>query len=567
MAITNITPIKSTVNKAINYVTSDKFENLSALKNDVKDVIDYTTKDKSDNLIVFPTISSSINCSIENANKEWLQVRLIYNKNSKNLAYHVWQSFEEKIDGYVANEIGRKLAEECFSGFQCVVSTHTNTDHTHNHIVFNSVGLDGKKYNDCDNTYAKIREVSDRLCEEYGLSTIEHGKNYSRYKNNRSLKRNTSSNDFHTKSDYRNYNVNYKDYDTTNRKTIKIDIDNMIVSSKSFNDFIIKMENMGYEIKYLNSKGGYLKHISFKAPMHQKFTRGYSIGDEYTRDNIIKRIENKEDVLETNTSIKLVDYSIYSTNRNIIYDLNDEYRKRKNKDNSIDIVKRGSVEKYIIVDIRKLHNDINDIYDDALKIKHHKPYSFSNKKTQYLMERINLNFKTLKFVEDNNIHSFDDINSTVVGLYDKRKQIQQLLKTIRNELKSCSEKIAIISQYKNLNEQINSNIGNNDYEAFELKGDRFLLEKYKVALNNLNLLEQDKQDKIIKLYDKWNNDYKSIVNSMVRINEVIAQYDNCVRAINLIDKENINHNYKNDISKYYNIRNQNKSKSKSEHTK
>ena len=56
-----------------------------------------------------------------------------------------------------------------------VVATHLDREHIHNHFVLNSVSfVDGKKYNDCKATYALMRQTSDQLCREHGLSVIEH---------------------------------------------------------------------------------------------------------------------------------------------------------------------------------------------------------------------------------------------------------------------------------------------------------------------------------------------------------------------------------------------------------
>ena len=101
----------------------------------------------------------------------------------------MYQSFVEgEVDAATAHEIGIKLAEEIFGErYEVVVATHLNTDNVHNHFVINAVSfVDGKKYNDCKSTYAKIREVSDRLCTEHDLFVIKHpsgrGMHYAEWK-------------------------------------------------------------------------------------------------------------------------------------------------------------------------------------------------------------------------------------------------------------------------------------------------------------------------------------------------------------------------------------------------
>ena len=90
------------------------------------------------------------------------------------LYWKVYYSDEEhKLS---ANEIGRKLVDRIIPDFPCQISTHTNTEHTHNHIIFSAWDMDGKKYNDNIKAKNLIRKVSDELCNEYGLHVLEDTK-------------------------------------------------------------------------------------------------------------------------------------------------------------------------------------------------------------------------------------------------------------------------------------------------------------------------------------------------------------------------------------------------------
>ena len=67
-----------------------------------------------------------------------------------------------------------KLAKEMWSEYQVLVATHFNTGTYHNHFVINSVSFkDGKKYYDGHTTYARMRHISDEICERYGLSVLQ----------------------------------------------------------------------------------------------------------------------------------------------------------------------------------------------------------------------------------------------------------------------------------------------------------------------------------------------------------------------------------------------------------
>ena len=91
--------------------------------------------------------------------------------------YHLVQSFAEgEVTPELAHLIGQELADRLLKGqFEVVITTHLNTRHYHNHIVWNSVSMvDGRKYHsNAKSYYTEIRKISDDLCRKYGLSIIE----------------------------------------------------------------------------------------------------------------------------------------------------------------------------------------------------------------------------------------------------------------------------------------------------------------------------------------------------------------------------------------------------------
>ena len=95
------------------------------------------------------------------------------------LAYHIIQSFSpgEATPDQV-HEIGCEFARRFLADrFECTVSTHLDKGHLHNHFCFNSVSFqDGQKYNYSKAERQRLRDISDSLCREYGLSVIEHGR-------------------------------------------------------------------------------------------------------------------------------------------------------------------------------------------------------------------------------------------------------------------------------------------------------------------------------------------------------------------------------------------------------
>ena len=123
-------------------------------------------------------VVSAVGCTREFAAEEFAAVS--WSSPGRKCAYHTIQSFspDDEITGETANEIGVRLVKEVYPGFQAVVATHCDRGHIHNHIITNAVSLKGERMQDkLYNRYSvnHIREVSDRLCREYGLSVLpEH---------------------------------------------------------------------------------------------------------------------------------------------------------------------------------------------------------------------------------------------------------------------------------------------------------------------------------------------------------------------------------------------------------
>lgn len=215
---------------------------------------------------------SGVNCNVESAYEEMVLTKKQYNKNNGILGFHSFQSFKEgEVTPDKAHAIGIKLADEMWGDrFEVIVSTHINTNHIHNHFVINSVSFkDGKKYYDNRTNYAKLRQVSDSLCEEYGLSVLKEKPcrrskiNYANY--------------------YNNYILNDNYYTTTKR-----DIDRAIAQAYSYKDFENLMKAMDYEIIY---RGKNKNIMSVKREPYKKNIRvERNFGKEYSIDRVKERI-------------------------------------------------------------------------------------------------------------------------------------------------------------------------------------------------------------------------------------------------------------------------------------
>ena len=246
MAVTKIKAIRGTLSKAIAYI-------LNPEKTDEK-------------LLV-----SSYGCASETAAREFEWTRKIAEQKGMNpvriIARHVIQSFEiGEVTPELAHEIGKQFADEILGGkYEYVLTTHIDKDHVHNHLIFNAVDfVDYHAYKSYKRIYYDMREVSDRLCKENGLSVIPPSQNKG---------------------------MGYKEYTEAKRGTswkqkLKQTIDRLVITAKDYDDFLRLMQEAGYEIK----PG---KYISFRAEGQERFTRSKTIGENYTEERIKERIAGR----------------------------------------------------------------------------------------------------------------------------------------------------------------------------------------------------------------------------------------------------------------------------------
>ena len=246
MAVTKIKAIRGTLSKAIAYI-------LNPEKTDEK-------------LLV-----SSYGCASETAAREFEWTRKIAEQKGMNpvriIARHVIQSFEiGEVTPELAHEIGKQFADEILGGkYEYVLTTHIDKDHVHNHLIFNAVDfVNYHAYKSYKRIYYDMREVSDRLCKENGLSVIPPSQNKG---------------------------MGYKEYTEAKRGTswkqkLKQTIDRLVITAKDYDDFLRLMQEAGYEIK----TG---KYISFRAEAQERFTRSKTIGENYTEERIKERIAGR----------------------------------------------------------------------------------------------------------------------------------------------------------------------------------------------------------------------------------------------------------------------------------
>lgn len=179
MATTSLWRIKGQMGHVIDYVeNADKTTSPMEIPNELasdtlEDLIAYAGREEATNK---RKLITGINLDYHDARSQMMIVKRKFEKEKGTIAYHGYQSFAEgEVDPDTAHKIGVALANELWGDrFQVVVCTHLDkASHIHNHFVINTVShTDGRKFFRSESDYRKMREVSDRLCREYGLSVI-----------------------------------------------------------------------------------------------------------------------------------------------------------------------------------------------------------------------------------------------------------------------------------------------------------------------------------------------------------------------------------------------------------
>lgn len=272
MAVTSIWPIKGRVDKVIDYARNpEKTTEASRKKlHEIEGVLDYAADEMKTEQCQYVT---GINVSsVETAAKEFMHTKWMERKTDGRVCFHGYQSFcEGEVDAETAHKIGVALATELWGDrFQVIVATHCNTNHYHSHFIINSVSeADGKKFRNSHADYRRMREVSDRLCKEYGLSVVKYpegkGKNYGEV-------------------------VAEREGKPTRRSIIKADLDRAIEASLTEQEFWSMLRQLGYEIKLYGKGGKPLAHPAIKPQGSERYFRLDRLGEGYSLDEIMGRV-------------------------------------------------------------------------------------------------------------------------------------------------------------------------------------------------------------------------------------------------------------------------------------
>lgn len=266
MATTSLWHIKGNLRDLIDYVENPDKTNLNNELKDFVNVFNYDTKPvKTDNR----QFVTAINCKKEIALQQMIITKQQFGKEDKYIAWHGYQGFKpDEVTPELCHEIGVRLAKQMWGNrYQVIVSTHLDKEHLHNHFCFNSVSfLDGKKYNYSKSEMQRLRNMSDKLCKEYGLSVIE-----------------TSDK---SKAPSRALYFAEKNNEPTKYNLMRTAIDEAIKISPTPKEFVKIMRKKGYIVNVNPER----KYVTIRSINDSRNKRLKTLGQNYDWNNIVEQI-------------------------------------------------------------------------------------------------------------------------------------------------------------------------------------------------------------------------------------------------------------------------------------
>lgn len=433
MAVTDIHPISVTLDKSIEYIINPKKTH--------------------DGVLV-----SCVGCSKnpKQAEKDFLNIRELGTGRGSTLAQHMYQSFKPgEVTPEQAHILGEQLAEELLKGqYQYIVATHIDKGHIHNHIIFNNIGYEHLrsfeyKNNRGGNVFEKIQKISDRICRENDLSVIENpelGTGKSHYE----WQMNQQGQSWKTK--------------------LKFEIDNLIMQSNNFDDFLLKCKENDIQAEYRPENKVTLK---FKMQDQKSFTRARTLGWWYDEPQIRRRIDQYQQIKDGHSF---------------------EYKKSKIIDTSADKFQ----DNYFL----KRWADIKNMQEAS---------------------------KLINLLTEKGFTSEEELEDTAISKYGERVQLVGELNDIQKQIDDISQNIKLIQgyfKYKPTNDGYKKAKNKSKFEKENvavLKKFNSIKEQLAVKfpdkkLPNLEKLFEDRTELITQRNEK-NTQYKNLVKELKTLDE------------------------------------------------
>lgn len=432
----------------------------------------YSTSSRAVEYIINPDktddglLTYSYACDVNNIDEDFEKIRNAGTGKGYVLAQHIHQSFQGKeVSPEIALQCGIELADKFLKGnYQYVVATHINTNNIHNHIIFNNISFDNFRsfeYQDNRNKCAwkNLRKLNDEICKEHNLNVIinpqeKSGKCY-----------------YEWQQDCKGKSWKSK---------LRFAIDNAIMESSSFDNFLKVLEGKNIECKYTPQN---VIKIKFRMKGQERFARGRTLGWYYDEPQIRKRIEQynllKNGILDRTVKTNLINTNVFQTNKGLLR---------------------------------------------WAEVKNMKEVS-----------------KMINFLTTHNFSSEKDIENTQTSKYNDRMIIVQNLNIIQNKIDDLSDVIKLLrtyKKYKGIHYEYTNSINKIKYK----KDHAVALNKYNDAVKKLVNLYPDKKipslenlekekSKLLAEVKGLNEEYKSIVQELEELEKARQTINDYVKSI------------------------------------
>ena len=441
MAVTEIHPIRTTLTKAIAYITNPE---------------------KTENGL----LTGSYVCSLDpqKSEEEFLDIRSFGSGRGDVLAQHIYQSFDgQEVTPEQAMKIGQELADKLLGGkYQYIIATHVDKKNIHNHIIFNNVSFTNYKTfeymeNRGKNSWKKLRNFSDEICREHGISVIE--------------KPNMNGRKCYYEWQQDLMGKSWK-------SKLRHVIDETIMESKDFDDFLEKIRGKNIECVYTPQN---VIKIKFRMPGQEKFARGRTIGWYYDEPQIKKRIEQYH-ILNTGVSGRDIHTKIIDTSKDVFQNSKGllnwaEIQNMKEASRLINFLSTHQIQSQnefenkaamtynermaIVAKLNGLQSKIDDIYDcikDIRKYKKYKPvydeYRRLGGSPKYKKEHASAieNYENVvkeltEIYPDKKLPKLETLERQRAELMEQRKTLNEEYKRIVGELKEFEFARESLEQY------------------------------------------------------------------------------------------------------------------------
>lgn len=403
---------------------------------------------------------TGINCQPQEAFQQMKMTKLKYGKTDKRQGYHLIISFEEKkLEPGLAFEIVGKFVEE-FLGkeYEAIYAVHDNTDYTHGHIIFNSVSYrNGQKFRYERGDWArKIQPITNRLCKEYGLSTID-----------------IDMEGVGKQKRYQDWNE-FRDGKFIWRDMIRRDLDACILQAGSFDEFLLMMQEKGYEVKQN-------KYLAVKPMGMQRYCRCKSLGDAYTEERIRQRI----------TVESLAAYASRPESDYVMKMPEDEFLPR---------TKLSGMQKTYYARVCRVRR--------LAKLPYSKAWQYREEIRK--MQRVHEQYL---FLVKNDIHSLVELVAVKANLEEKNRECQRERRTLNREKKRYEPLFEIAGRMKGLQAAQNSFMAGDDFFLPEHQEYQTCIERLKqegYTLEETEAIKKRYQDKLAGNYERKQAVYQNL---------------------------------------------------------